>query len=68
MRGVHNYVPETHRFRACSFAAFLWFKYVMHEILLPMINFLSFHISTFRSVYVCAVHNRAAFFVIYYYF
>jgi len=61
MRDIHNYIPESHHFSAYSITAFLWLKYVLHEILFPMINFLPFHITTFRSVCMCAVHNMAVF-------
>jgi len=60
MQDIHNCIPENHHLKAYNFTALPWSKYVLHEMLFPMINLLSFHISTFRSV--CAVPNMAVFF------
>jgi hypothetical protein len=40
-------------------AAILWLQFVVHVMLLPMINVLYLYISTFRSM--CAVSNTAFF-------
>jgi hypothetical protein len=58
MQGIYNYVPETnHVSTVYSVAAVLYLQFIVHVMLLPMLNVLYFNISTFRSM--CAVPNMA---------
>ena len=62
MQGIYNYIPETnHATRVQSVAAILYLQFMVHVLSLPMFNFLSFYISTFRSM--CAVPSTAGFFL-----
>ena len=60
MQGIYNYIPETNYvYSVYSVAAVLYVQFVLHVILLPMLNVLYFYISTFRSM--CAVPSVAVF-------
>jgi hypothetical protein len=48
MQGIYYYIPETNPVcRVCSVAAILWLQFMVHIMLVPMLNVLYFYISTF---------------------
>jgi len=60
MKGIYNYVPQTHHVSTVrTAAAILQLQFMLHVMLFLMLNVLHFYISTFRSV--CAVSNMADF-------
>ena len=60
MHDIYNYVPETNHVSSVhSVAAALYLQFMLHVMLLPMLNVLYFYISTARSM--CEVLNMAVF-------
>jgi len=60
MQGVYTYIPEiTYIPKGYSFSAILLLLFMVLTSLVPVLNLLYFHISTFRSM--CAVPNMAIF-------
>ena len=60
MQGTYNYVPQTHH--VCTVrtaAAVLQLQFMLHVMLLNMLNVLYSYITTLRSV--CALPNMADF-------
>ena len=43
MHGIYNYIPETnHVSSVCSVAAVLYLQFILHVMLLPMLNLYTF--------------------------
>jgi len=60
MQGIYTYIPETNCVpREYSFAAILLLLFMVLISLVPLLNLLYFHISTFRSI--CLVPNTTVF-------
>ena len=60
MQGIYDYIPETnHISRAYSVAALFCLQFMVHVIVVPLLNALYFYISAFRST--CAVPNMSDF-------
>jgi predicted Na+-dependent transporter len=60
MQGICNYIPETnHVPRLYNSAVSLQLQFMVHVILLSMLNILYFYVSTFQ--YMCAVANTTVF-------
>ena len=58
MQGIYSYIPETNRVSTVySVAAVMYLQFIVHVMLLPMLNFVYLNISTFHSM--CAVPNMA---------
>jgi len=55
MQGIYTYIPETNYVpRKYSVAAILLLLFMLLISLVPVLNLLYFHISTFRSMCVCS--------------
>ena len=51
IHGIYNYIPETNQVSSVyNVAAVLYLQFILHVMLLPMLNVLYFYISTSRSV------------------
>ena len=51
VHGIYNYIPETNQVSSVyNVAAVLYLQFILHVMLLPMLNVLYFYISTSRSV------------------
>jgi len=50
MQGMYIYIPDTNRVPTVySVAAVLYFQFVLHVMLFPMLNMFYFYINTFRT-------------------
>jgi len=62
MQGIYNYIPENPCvYSVYNVEAVPYLQFVVHVMLLPMLNVLYFYISTFRNM--CAVPSVTVFFV-----
>ena len=60
MQIIYSYIHKTnHVSRVYNVAAMMWLEFVVHVMLVSMINILYFYVSTFRSMF--SVPNMAVF-------
>ena len=71
MKGIYNYILETHRVSSVyKGAAILWLHYMVYVLLFPMINVYYFCIGTLRSMYAVSIYyyNNNNYYYYYYYY
>jgi len=62
MQDIYNYIRGIHHVGMAYVTAILWLQFMVHVMLFPVINVLSFHINrpTLRSM--CVVSSMAVFY------